>query len=55
MRQIHYDLAAFGVGVVERDEMLTVDRVATGDVLIGLASSGIHSMVTSLNCVRCWD
>ncbi|MBJ7688109.1 phosphoribosylformylglycinamidine cyclo-ligase [Weissella confusa] len=39
----HYDLAAFGVGVVERDEMLNPTDVAAGDVLIGLPSSGIHS------------
>ncbi|TGE78741.1 phosphoribosylformylglycinamidine cyclo-ligase [Weissella confusa] len=39
----HYDLAAFGVGVVERDEMLNPADVVAGDVLIGLPSSGIHS------------
>ncbi|MDR3190976.1 MAG: phosphoribosylformylglycinamidine cyclo-ligase [Lactobacillaceae bacterium] len=44
----HYDLASFGVGIAEREDILTGDRVQTGDVLIGLASSGIHSNGYSL-------
>jgi phosphoribosylformylglycinamidine cyclo-ligase len=43
-----YDLAGFCVGAVERGEQVTGERVAAGHVLLGLASSGVHSNGYSL-------
>ncbi|MFM8598078.1 MAG: phosphoribosylformylglycinamidine cyclo-ligase [Mycobacterium sp.] len=48
MEPDHYDLSATGVGVVEADDVLGPDRVRPGDVLIGMASSGLHSNGYSL-------
>ncbi|HWH31944.1 MAG TPA: phosphoribosylformylglycinamidine cyclo-ligase [Egibacteraceae bacterium] len=43
-----YDLAGFGVGVVERDRMLGPERVQAGDQIVAMASSGPHSNGYSL-------
>ena len=43
-----YDLAGFSVGVVDRKDMITGKDLTPGDVLVGIASSGIHSNGYSL-------
>lgn len=47
-RDGEYDLAGFIVGTVEREKAIRGDRVAPGDVLIGLASNGMHTNGYSL-------
>lgn len=43
-----YDLAGFAVGVCDRKDMITGEDLKAGDVLIGMASSGVHSNGFSL-------
>jgi phosphoribosylformylglycinamidine cyclo-ligase len=43
-----YDVAGAATGVVEYDDVLTPDRVVPGDIVLGLASSGLHSNGYSL-------
>ena len=43
-----YDLAGFAVGIVDKKDLITGERLAANDVLIGMASSGVHSNGFSL-------
>ncbi len=43
-----YDLAGFAVGVCDKKDMITGEHLAAGDVLIGMASTGVHSNGFSL-------
>ena len=44
----HYDIAGFAVGIVDEKDVITGEKVAVGDKLIGLKSSGLHSNGFSL-------
>ena len=48
MADDHYDIAGTGVGVVEADALLGAERVRAGDVVVAMASSGVHSNGFSL-------
>lgn len=48
MPEDEYDLAGFAVGVAEEKELITGEDIRPGDVLIGIASSGVHSNGFSL-------
>ena len=48
MPEEEYDLAGFAVGVVERRDLINGENLKDGDVLIGMASSGVHSNGFSL-------
>lgn len=48
MADDHYDIAGTGVGVVEASKVLGAERVRPGDVVIAMASSGVHSNGFSL-------
>jgi phosphoribosylformylglycinamidine cyclo-ligase len=43
-----YDIAGFIVGVVDKDQLITGGRIAAGDVLVGVPSSGLHTNGYSL-------
>ena len=48
MPEDEYDLAGFAVGVVDRKDLITGENIKEGDVIIGIASTGVHSNGYSL-------
>jgi len=48
MPENDYDLAGFSVGVADKKELITGENIKAGDVLVGLASTGVHSNGFSL-------
>ena len=48
MPEEEYDLAGFTVGIVDKDQIIDGSRMEPGDVLVGIASSGVHSNGFSL-------
>ena len=48
MPEDEYDIAGFAVGVVDKKDLITGQNIKPGDVLIGMASSGVHSNGFSL-------
>lgn len=48
MPEDEYDLAGFAVGVVDEKDLITGEQITPGDMLIGIASSGVHSNGFSL-------
>ena len=48
MPEEEYDLAGFAVGVVDEKDLITGAELKAGDVLVGIASSGVHSNGFSL-------
>lgn len=48
MPEDEYDLAGFAVGVVDKKDIITGEHLKDGDVIIGMASSGVHSNGFSL-------
>lgn len=48
MPEDEYDLAGFAVGVVDQKDLITGEQIRPGDVLVGIASSGVHSNGFSL-------
>ena len=48
MPEDEYDLAGFAVGVVDEKDLITGQNIKDGDVLVGIASSGVHSNGFSL-------
>ena len=48
MQEDEYDLAGFAVGIIDKKDLITGEAVTPGDVLVGIASSGVHSNGFSL-------
>ena len=48
MADLDYDLAGFSVGIVDEEKIIDGKKLAAGDVLVGLASTGVHSNGFSL-------